>query len=366
MMKILIFSLSYHPMIGGAEVAIDEITRRIPANEIDFDMITLHFNKSHPKFEKVGNVSVYRIGGGLGYLSKILFIPQAAAFALARKYDLYWGMMTYMLFPISIARLLGNRTPYILTLQDGDPFAHVFNRLRIMLFKPLLTWGFKHAYKVQTISHFLAEWAQRMGHTGKSCVIPNGVDAMKFENPHPRPLNPSAVTLITTSRLVEKNAVGDVIEALKYLPESVKFQILGVGPLEKELKTKTKALGLEKRIEFLGFISQTELPKHLHGADIFIRPSLSEGQGVSFIEAMAAGLPVIATPVGGIPDFLKDGVTGLMVEPRSPKLIAFQVDKLIKDRVLRDKITINAKRMVMEKYGWDLIAREMKDKVFVI
>ncbi|MEX2013878.1 MAG: glycosyltransferase family 4 protein, partial [Parcubacteria group bacterium] len=94
------------------------------------------------------------------------------------------------------------------------------------------------------------------------------------------------------------------------------------------------------------------------------RPSLSEGMGNSFIEAMAAGLPVIATPVGGIVDFLEDGETGLFVEPGSPRLIAFQVQKLINDRVLHDKIIINAKRMVLERYEWDFIASEMKTRVF--
>ena len=81
---------------------------------------------------------------------------------------------------------------------------------------------------------------------------------------------------------------------------------------------------------------------------------------------MAAGLPVIATPVGGIIDFLKDGETGLFVEPRSPRLIAFQVQKLISYRGLRDKIIINAKRMVLEKYDWDLIANKMKSRVFAM
>lgn len=351
-------------MIGGAEVAIHEITSRIPHEQIEFDLVTLRFSKHDPQFERIGNVNVYRIGGGLGYLSKILFVPDAAAFAFGKKYDLYWAMMTYMLFPISIGRLLGDRTPYVLTLQDGDPFAHVFSRFRIALFKPLLSLGFKNARKVQTISHFLADWARQAGARGPVEVIPNGVDPLRFENPHPRSIHSESVTLITTSRLVEKNAIGDVIDAMVFMPESVRFKILGVGPLEKKLKEKAKNLGLESRVEFLGFVPQTAIPKHLHAADIFIRPSLSEGQGISFIEAMAAGLPVVATPVGGIPDFLVDGETGMMVPPHSPELIAFQVQKLIADRVLRDKIVINAHRMVRERYDWDLIAEEMKGKVF--
>ncbi len=360
--RVLIFSLSYFPRVGGAEIAMKEITQRIPANEIEWDMVTMRFDKSHPKFEKVGNINVYRVGGGLGYLSKILFVPQAAAFAYGRKYDLYWAMMTYMLFPLAIIRILGGKTPYVLTLQDGDPFERVFNRWFILPFRSLLSYGMKNAIKVQAISAFLARWSSRED----ALVIPNGVDLEKFQNPKPKTFNPDNITIITTSRLVEKNGVGDLVEAMKFLPDNFKLQIIGSGPLDKSLRSKADSLQLKNRIEFLGEVSHDEIPGRFHGADIFIRPSLSEGQGISFIEAMAAGLPVIATPVGGIPDFLADGETGLVVPPKSPRLIAFQAQKLVSDSVLRNKIIINARRMVLERYDWDLIAREMKSKVFDI
>jgi len=359
--RILIFSLAYYPVEGGAEIAVKEITRRIP--DIEFDMVTMRFDKKHQKFEKIGNVNIYRVGGGFGYLSKILFVPQAALFALRRKYDFYWATMTNMLFPITLMRMAWNRTPYILNLQDGDPFEYVFERFRIRIFKPLLSYGFRHATKVQAISNFLAKWAKDMGYKGEVAVIPNGVDAKKFENQNTK-LFGTNVVLITTSRLVEKNAVADIIDALTFLPKNVSLKILGTGELKDELKLKVANQNLANRVTFLGHVPYEEIPKHLHEADIFIRPSLSEGMGNSFIEAMAAGLPVIATPVGGIVDFLKDGETGLFVEPKSPRLIAFQVQKLLSDRVLRHKLIINAKRMVIEKYDWDLIAKEMKTRIF--
>jgi glycosyltransferase involved in cell wall biosynthesis len=197
-------------------------------------------------------------------------------------------------------------------------------------------------------------------------VIPNGVDVNKFK-PTTYNLQPTNQTiLITTSRLVEKNAVGDIIEALKYLPENVSLKILGIGPLEIDCKLKIKNWKLEDRVEMLGHVDYDEIPKHLHEADIFVRPSISEGFGNSFIEAMAAGLPVIATPVGGIPDFLENGSTGLFCEPRNPKSIADQIKRLMADEPLREGLIENAKRMVEDKYDWNLIAREMQSKVFNI
>ena len=364
--RILIFSLAYHPVEGGAEIAVKEITNRI--SDIEFDIVTLSFDTKHPKKEKIGNCTIYRINGGLGYLSKILFVPRAALLALKlnrmRRYDALWAIMTYMLFPIVLMRLLGNRTPYVLTLQDGDPFTHVFNRLRILIFKPLLSYGFRHAGKVQAISNFLADWAKRIGYIGNSCVIPNGVDVSRFKIQDLGFKNKDKVVLITTSRLVEKNAVGDIIKALKFLPKNVKLQIVGTGPLESALKLTARSYELEARVMFLGYIPHSDISKHLHEADIFVRPSLSEGFGSSFIEAMAAGIPVIATSVGGIPDFLHDGETGLFCEVNNPESIAKQVMRLIGDADLRQKLVENAKKMVKEKYDWDLVAREMKTKVF--
>jgi 1,2-diacylglycerol 3-alpha-glucosyltransferase len=85
----------------------------------------------------------------------------------------------------------------------------------------------------------------------------------------------------------------------------VDLKVLGDGPLESDLKSLIKSLNLDTRVELTGHISQSDLPEYLEKASIFVRPSLSEGQGISFIEAMAAGLPVVATRVGGIPDFLR-------------------------------------------------------------
>jgi len=103
------------------------------------------------------------------------------------------------------------------------------------------------------------------------------------------------------------------------------------------------------------------LPKYLAMADIFIRPSLSEGQGISFIEAMAAGLPIIATPVGGIVDFLHDKETGLLCEVRNPENIALEVRTYLEDKGLMEKIKVNAKELVIKDYNWNLITIKMEN-----
>ena len=218
------------------------------------------------------------------------------------------------------------------------------------------------------ISTFLGGWARRMGYKGDIEVIPNGVDVKLFageEIPHKN------IMLITTSRLVHKNAVDDVIRALPLLPEHIRFHILGTGPDDAALKTLAQELDVSARVEFLGHIDHKNIPVYLHTADIFIRPSRSEGMGNSFIEAFAAGLPVVATQEGGIADFLFDAkrnldkpTTGWAVDPNSPEQIAEAVKDILQNPEQVKKVVQTARALALAHYDWDLIAKSMREKVF--
>ena len=360
--KILIFSLAYHPVIGGAEVAVKEITDRI--NDIEFDMVTMRFDKSHPKTERIGNINVHRIDS-----SKMLFSIEAMLYAKKihkeRHYDAVWAIMAARAGGAALFfKYTHPEVKFILNLQEGDPIWYM--KLRSLYYiNPFFRKIFSNADIVQAISHYLADYARIMGYKGKVEVIPNGIDLKKFALSNPQfPKSSHEIVLITTSRLVGKNGVRDIISALQLLPENVQLEIIGTGPLEFKLKQDVMDLKLESRVKFIGHVSNEEIPKFLHQADIFIRPSLSEGLGISFLEAMAAGLPVIATPVGGIPDFLKDGETGLFCEVRNPENIARQVTRLLGDEELRKRIIENGIKLVKERYDWDIVVSEMKSKVF--
>jgi len=363
---------------------VKEITDRL-VGDFEFDMITLR--KSAPKFERIGNVNVYRVGfgwraGDNAILSRFkiykYFFPFFAFFkalSLQRKnhYDALWSIMAnYAGFGALFFKICKPKIPFILTLQEGDPIDYI--KKRVGIFYPLFKMIFKRADKIQTISNYLADWANSMGATSPIVVIPNGVDVKNFqfsifnfqkeEFRQKFGFGSEDTVLVTASRLVEKNAVGDIIEALTFLPENVKLLIIGTGHLGRSLKLQVASCKLEERVKFLGFIAHENLPPYLWASDIFVRPSLSEGMGNSFIEAMASGIPVIATPVGGIPDFLRDGETGLFCQVGNPKSIAQKVGKLMKDSESRKYIVDNASQMVAEKYDWSLIAKRMKEEVF--
>lgn len=399
MKRILIFSLAYYPrFVGGAEVAIREITDRIDPQDIEFTMVTLRFDSLVPRVERVGNVAVYRVGFGrkhlslegsfhpLFYLSKICFVPLAAytAWRLHRekRFDAFWAMMAYMLFPIVLLRMAGIRIPYALTLQEGDPFERVFSRPLFIPLRPLLRSGFRRARVLQAISGFLAAWGREMGFSGAVEVIPNGVDVARFSKKIParelaafkKELGKAKddIYLITTSRLVHKNAVDDVIRALVYLPAHVHFLVLGGGPERTALERLAKELRVADRVRFFGFIPHEDMPRYLKASDIFVRPSRSEGMGNSFVEAMAAGLPVVATQEGGIADFLFDAVrnpgkkpTGFAVSADSPEEIARTVKEIMGNQEAAAEVVGNAAALVQERYEWSRIASAMRERVFM-
>lgn len=382
--RILIFSLAYDPFLGGAEIAIQKITDRLP--ETSFELITLRFDKNLPVRERVGNVTVHRIGFSKKnpspkdlvsfplYVNKIFF-PFLAfwkAWLIHKKerVDLVWSMMSYAGFPAVFFKWFYKRIPYLLTLQEGDSIEHITKRRRIRLVTPLLKRVFTYPNRIQVISHYLGRFAESMGGTNIS-VIPNGVDTELFQGKVSANETEAMrshfnsgqkdVYLITTSRLVHKNGVRDLIESLSFLPRNVKCFIAGDGPLRDELIAFTKTKELEERVFFLGSLTHKQLLPYLALSRVFIRPSLSEGFGISFIEAMAARLPVIATPVGGIPDFLENGKTGWFCEIHNPKSIAHLVSYIINSRNSEtvNEVVERAQNMVHDKYQWSDIATQM-------
>ncbi|MFZ3043615.1 MAG: glycosyltransferase [Minisyncoccia bacterium] len=391
--KIFIFSLAYYPnFVGGAEVAIKEITNRISPEEFEFHMVTLRFDSTLPKTEKIGNVVVHRIGFSRPspttrdlkkfplFLNKYWYQFMAArkAGVLHRQYrfDGAWAMMAHSAgVPAALFKLLHPRVPYLLVLQEGDPPEYIEKLARPVW--PLFSRAFTSADAVVAESTFLGQWARRMGFTGPLEVIPNGMDAKRFAAvPSPVLLESIRMKigkkegetwLIHTGRLVHKNSLDTVIHALALLPKSVHFFMLGDGPDANMLVRLADDLGVSSRVHFHPYVPLTDIPDYLKACNIFIRPSRSEGMGNSFIEAMAAELPVIATQEGGISDFLFDAkrnpdkpTTGWAVDKDSHDQIAEAVKDILAHPEQVARVKAIAKNMVFENYNWDLVAKNMR------
>jgi len=373
--KVLIFSVTYFPFVGGAEVALHEITKRL--TDVKFDLITAKFSQNLLNSEVVDNITVYRVGQGKK-IDKYLY--PLRAFFLARKlnrqnnYHLIWAMMaTCAGMAALVFKLFHPKTKYLLTLQSGD--SDSFIRKRTWFWYPIYRQIYICANHIQAISHWLAKRARSYGYKKEISIIPNGVDLVKMQNSINReqgiklknklqiPKNNKII--FTSSRLVKKNDLATLIKSINLLVTDyellVTLVIAGSGKLEQKLKQLTKDLKLENHVIFLGQIDYDEISKYYASADIFVRPSLSEGQGIAFIEAMAAGLPIIATPVGGIPDFLLDKKTGLFCQVNNPGDLAEKIKLLLADKELYVEIQKNGLELVKQKYDWNLVAAKMKE-----
>lgn len=378
MKRILIFSLTYIPFVGGAEVAVKEITDRI-ADGYEWDLITVRPSRNHPKFEKIGNVNVYRIGfannqvdnlskiGFIFRLNKILYpilaFMKAIRLNRERKYEGIWSIMAaYAGLAGLFFKTFNRKVKSILTLQEGDTSEHV--KRKAGLFSFLLKKIFKQADYIQAISKYLISFAKDFDCDKDIVVIPNGVDLSKFTGDILIKDNKTNFKIITTSRLVEKNGLRDLILSLRYLDDTYTLDILGTGPLSSELLNLVRENKLGERVNFVGTLSQSDMISYLRQSDVFVRPSLSEGLGNSFLEAMAIGLPIIGTAVGGIVDFLVDSETGLFCKVHNPEDIAEKIKIIKNDDNLRKKLIENGQKLVKEKYSWELIVRQFQSEIF--
>ena len=160
-------------------------------------------------------------------------------------------------------------------------------------------------------------------------------------------------------RLVNGKGLEDLFEAVKILKNQSlelgvwNLVIYGTGPLEEKLKKMAKDLNIVEKIEWRGFVSYGKVPQALSKIDIFVYPSWHEGFGRSIMEALAMEKAVIATKVGGIPDLIKDGDTGFLVEPHNSEALALKIKELLNNKELREKLGKAGREWVSKNFEWD-------------
>ncbi len=149
------------------------------------------------------------------------------------------------------------------------------------------------------------------------------------------------------ARLSREKGLDVMLDAAKLVlasEPSARFVIGGSGPLEDEIRSRIRDLRLEPYVKMAGFVE--DVPGFLSRLDMFVLPSDSEGIGLAVMEAMAAGLPVVATDVGGVPEVVSDGQTGILVPPRQPRLLAQAIVRLLVDPDLAKSMGIAGQNRV--------------------
>ena len=199
-------------------------------------------------------------------------------------------------------------------------------------------------------------------------IVRNGVDIQKFEcvRADRRKLFPDlddttrlVITVANMHSLLKGHS--DLIEAAKQIcgevPE-IRFVLVGEGEKRPEIEQQVREAGLEKHFLFLG--SRKDIPELLACAEISILPSRAEGLPNVILEAMAAGLPVVATRVGGTPEIIEDGASGLLVPPEDPCALAEAIQRLLRDRSMAARIGRTARERIRTSFSFERAAREIE------
>jgi len=263
-----------------------------------------------------------------------------------------------------IAVLVGKlfSIPVITTAHGGDAFS-----LNNNLLSRLKRFTIQHC---QAWTSNTSATAQAFNSTTKApSIIPMGVEIEHFQAGLAENIREKETRniILFVGRLVEKKGVKYLIEAFSQLPaktqqESVLW-IIGDGDERAALEVQAKELGISN-IEFWGQVPNDQLPHYYAAASIFVAPSIidsksdTEGQGVILLEAMASNTPIISTSVGGIPEVITHGETGLLVQAKNPTELSAAIFSLLSNEELAKELTKNSQLNVEQNYAWPIISQQ--------
>jgi|GEM_PF-552228 len=352
---IVIFSAFYEPYMSGAELAVKNIVERL-ASRYNFIILTARLDKSL-KSEKSNGYEIRRIGWG-----KLSYFVLAPFYAMTFGPKIVHAVMeSYGGGALWLYKLFGGTAKTVLTLQSGD--LDMSDKHARFDFWPLRSiWKFVYK-KIHTspdqviaIGSSLAARARGLGAKDVS-VIPNGVDFNEINRVSAAEAIPRRI--ISVARLSAEKGLDYLISAFRDVknefPEA-RLVLVGEGAERGRLERLVADQNLYGAVSLIGRLPHDEALVEIKKSEVFVLASLGEGMGIVLAEAQALGVPVIATRVGGIPDVIEDGVSGLLVQPKDAVAIAAAILKIFRNPELRGQLPANARQSV-KKFDWDAIAK---------
>jgi glycosyltransferase involved in cell wall biosynthesis len=204
----------------------------------------------------------------------------------------------------------------------------------VALLKRLRTAALRRARTIVVPSAYLARIAAFWGlDPDRIVVLANPAPELETVEPESLP----AATFVFAGRLTAQKDLGVAIDALARVPEA-RLVLVGDGPERADLERRSAAAGVNGRVTFAGAVPRAEVIRYLAGARAALLPSAWENLPNAAVEALAAGTPVVATAVGGVPEVVRDGENGLLVEPGSPELLAAAMRRVLEEDGLRDRL----------------------------
>lgn len=406
-MKILFLNYEYPPLGGGAANATRYILRefsRMPGVEVH--LVTSGMGKEYEKECIGGFVWVHRLPIGkdkdkihsqsvrdlLVYSAKAWWFSSWIIRTAKREGNPFDRTIAFFGIPCGALALWFKwrfGIPYIVSLRGSDVpgYSEKYDRLYFFL-ASLVRLVWKKALAVVPNSRGLAELAAKTASGQTFEIIPNGVDTEEFR-PDPERERDGYFRILSVSRLTPRKGIRFLIRAMAMLSfpviaskarqssekekrldrhapgedavarddrcSKLELWIAGDGEEKAELEALAKECGVSEKVKFFGAVPHEELRKYYGLADVFCLPSQNEGMSNTVLEALAAGLPIVATVTGGTEELIRDGENGLFVAQQSPEDLAGKLGKLLSDEPLRLRMG-EASRRRAEEMSWKAVA----------
>ena len=360
-MKITLLVALFPPKwLAGTEIATYNIAMHLAKRGHQVHVITTQ-DAGLPKKSLEEGFWIYRLGlskirffGVIVFWLKVIFAIKKTNSGIVHAQGIGMGIPAFL-----AKKLL--RKPYVVWGQGSDVY------LPWRFKNPISKLVLKNANAVIALTDDMKREMQKICSRDVS-VIPNGIDLSSFgyllrkEARSKLQIKEVEKVILFVGTLRPVKGIRYLIEAMMIIKdknENTKLFLVGDGEERTYLENLVKELMLDEYVMFIGEVPNEKVPEYMVAADVFVLPSLSESFGIVNIEAMACGLPVIATKVGGLPEIIRDGENGVLVEPKNPEEIAENIILLLKDDELREGISRNNMKMVRE-YTWESVVGRLE------
>ena len=377
--RILLLNYEYPPLGGGAGIASAALAQRLASRGVIVDVVTSRPADALDAERRDGlscvslapTLTLYRVRskrrgvhqagffGAGSYLCSA--VPVARRLMRAHRYDIvhiYFSLPTGALIP---ALPLGT-IPVVVSLRGSDVPGYDERNAKLVvahrMLRPFTRWIWRRASRVVPVCESLGALARETSPTLAYSVIGNGVDLELFRPAACRDVvSPLPIRCLAVGRLIERKGFADLLHAWALLPrDRYKLEIAGSGPEEGALHALASELGISGDVCFAGPLGREEVALRCRHSDMFVLTPYEEAFGNVFAEAIAAGMPVIGSNTGAIPDLVENGANGILVTPGDAPAIAGAIRELGEDPERRAAMATRNRARAESMLSWETAA----------
>ena len=357
-MRLLIINYEFPPLGGGAGNATACLAREWALAGHSVEILTGGFRGLPAREERDGytirRLPTPRAEQGQCSVPEMCMVMAASCIAAVSgpKPDLVIAFFSIPGGPAAWLLRLLRGVPYIVSLRGGDVPGFDAKNLAALhaITNPLTALIWRNARAVVGNSAGLCQLAKNFMPGLAVPEIPNGVDTGRF---FPATRKPDGTCeLLFVGRLAPQKGVDILLNALALISTGWRLRIAGDGPEREHLSALATTLGLADRVTFLGWTQRDALPELYRSADVFVFPSYDEGMPNVVLEALASGLPIVATRIAGNDQLVVDGENGALVPPGNPAAFANALLPVLADRTLRTAMGESSRRIAVERFSW--------------